>query len=61
MDKKTVRNFIGNIIWNDLIAKNFKFILKQAFMIIEDILPFQTKFLTRKSEFVHRSKPAKVS
>jgi hypothetical protein len=31
-------NFIWNIIWNDTIAKNPKFILKKASMIIEDIL-----------------------
>jgi len=39
-------NFIWNIIWNDAIAKTFNFTLKEAPMIIEDISPFQTKFLT---------------
>jgi len=44
--KKITRNFIQNIIWNDVIVKNSKYILKEASMIIEDISTFQTKFLT---------------
>jgi len=30
-------NFILNIIWNDVIAKNFKFVLQKVSMIIKDI------------------------